>query len=813
LNEVQYIDPGSTNYPALDLSLPETGANLLHAGYLNKTPYKGAGVIVVIYDTGIDWKQLDFRNPADTTKSRILYIWDQTLTPGTGENVPSGFTYGTEYTKQQIENEIDGTPAGLIREKDINGHGTHVAGIASGNGNSYFRKYTGMAPEADIIVIKGGDQSFGESRMIDGLTYADNKAKALGKPVVLNWSIGGQSGPHNGNRPYELAVNAFVSTPGKIVCISAGNDGDKNIHTSGSVASGSTTTISVSVPTYKPTEGTDNDTFVLDVWFNSPLSVTARVTSPSGVTLDVGSNNSGTASSAADGTIDLYNFPSTLTDNSTYVQMYVHDKTSSVPNSGTWTLSFLNANSTVSYDAWLSSSTVGSSAVSIVGGNTSKTVSMPGTAEGAITVASYVTKNGWPSLSGSNYVYSGTVTVGTRSSFSAIGPTGDGRQKPDIAAPGQGISSSLSSMLSSIDSVFSMPGFRAQLMQGTSQASPHVAGAAALLLQISPSFTAVQVKNLLTSTANSDAATGAVPNSQYGYGKMDVLKAAVKAISPTATVQRTTYNYDADNANVIYQPYLTGTTKYAVRFTPSLSGALTGMQANITTAVNRPIQGSGPLICEVWTNTVGSLGGIPGSKLGNTVLYPFERLSTGTNNYIDLTSAGVTVTAGQDYHLVISVSNPNDTIKLRTDTPSSATSTNRSSVFSNAAWKNIAESTNPASNMRLRAIVTSSSGLVSVEIAGSVPKDYQLAQNYPNPFNPSTTIRYSLPVQSHIRLRVFDLMGREVASLVDAQQDAGSYSVNWIGTTNNGVLVSSGVYFCRLEGSGHELTRKMLLLK
>ncbi|RMD98627.1 MAG: hypothetical protein D6814_07175, partial [Calditrichaeota bacterium] len=76
--EVVFIEPGSINYPMLDVSIPLVGAHLLHAGFLNDTPYKGKGAIVVIYDTGIDWKHLDFRNPQDTTKSRILFIWDQT---------------------------------------------------------------------------------------------------------------------------------------------------------------------------------------------------------------------------------------------------------------------------------------------------------------------------------------------------------------------------------------------------------------------------------------------------------------------------------------------------------------------------------------------------------------------------------------------------------------------------------------------------------------------------------------------------------------------------------------------------------------
>ena len=163
----------------------------------------------LIFDTGIDWKHLDFRKVGDTTKSRILYIWDQTLTPNSKEHSPTGFTYGVEYTEAQIEGELSGSARGVVREKDTVGHGTHVASTAAGNGQAFNNKYIGMAPEADIIVVKGGDGSFSETGEIDGLTYAQNKATALKEPIVVNMSLGGQIGPHDGTNGDEVAVNSF----------------------------------------------------------------------------------------------------------------------------------------------------------------------------------------------------------------------------------------------------------------------------------------------------------------------------------------------------------------------------------------------------------------------------------------------------------------------------------------------------------------------------------------------------------------------------------------------------------------------------
>jgi lysophospholipase L1-like esterase len=102
---------------------------------------------------------------------------------------------------------------------------------------------------------------------------------------------------------------------------------------------------------------------------------------------------------------------------------------------------------------------------------------------------------------------------------------------------------------------------------------------------------------------------------------------------------------------------------------------------------------------------------------------------------------------------------------------------------------------------------------VAVESVEAVPTHMQLYQNYPNPFNPSTTISFDIPVQSHVRLTIYDVLGREVESLVDGEWSAGAYHVQW-----DGSRFSSGVYFCRLQaekaGSDQPVTtflRKLIL--
>ncbi len=95
----------------------------------------------------------------------------------------------------------------------------------------------------------------------------------------------------------------------------------------------------------------------------------------------------------------------------------------------------------------------------------------------------------------------------------------------------------------------------------------------------------------------------------------------------------------------------------------------------------------------------------------------------------------------------------------------------------------------------------------------STPAQYTLYQNYPNPFNPTTTIRYTNPVSSNVVLRIFDMLGREVNTIVNGSQPAGVYTVIWDGRDHQRMPVSAGVYFCRLEAGAFSQTIKMVYLR
>ena len=100
------------------------------------------------------------------------------------------------------------------------------------------------------------------------------------------------------------------------------------------------------------------------------------------------------------------------------------------------------------------------------------------------------------------------------------------------------------------------------------------------------------------------------------------------------------------------------------------------------------------------------------------------------------------------------------------------------------------------------------SGGVEVEI-GLAPREFTLSQNYPNPFNPTTTIEFTLPEDGRVVLKVYDLTGREVATLVDEERIAGVYQQ----AVFDASPLASGMYFARLQMNGMQLLKKMVLVK
>jgi hypothetical protein len=93
-------------------------------------------------------------------------------------------------------------------------------------------------------------------------------------------------------------------------------------------------------------------------------------------------------------------------------------------------------------------------------------------------------------------------------------------------------------------------------------------------------------------------------------------------------------------------------------------------------------------------------------------------------------------------------------------------------------------------------------------VDNTVPNNFKLAQNYPNPFNPSTTVKFSIPQTTKVLLKVYDMLGREVATLIDSEKAAGNYEVNF-----DASKYASGVYVYTLSAGNYQSTKKMMLMK
>jgi hypothetical protein len=95
----------------------------------------------------------------------------------------------------------------------------------------------------------------------------------------------------------------------------------------------------------------------------------------------------------------------------------------------------------------------------------------------------------------------------------------------------------------------------------------------------------------------------------------------------------------------------------------------------------------------------------------------------------------------------------------------------------------------------------------------ALPKEFALEQNYPNPFNPTTTIRYTIPAQSKVVIKVYNMLGQQVRTIVNENKPAGRYQIVWDGKNEFGNAVASGIYLYRLQAGSVVKARKMLLIK
>ena len=521
-----------------DVSVPDTGADDLHSQGIT-----GQNVIVGIVDTGIDFCHRDFRTGGGSEmESRILYIWDQVTTSGPG-SPPAGFGYGREWTRSQIEADLSSCPSPTtVTQIDDDGHGTHVAGSSAGDGSTLpGNTYRGMAPDADIIAVK---TDFTGSGILDAVDYIFQRADALGRPAVVNLSLGGHFDPHDGTGMLDQGLDALLgpeSSPirGRAIVAAAGNEGDGDFHAQVTLGSGGSADITFD----QPAGFEDQGTAYFDFWYTGSADFCMTVITPNGYSVGpvcAGQTKDWTVDADADtpdGGVVLYNSPSGPNPSNGDREIFFTVDGSSFGASpvapGTWTLRVTAASGSGRIDGWVAAFMINE--FNPPYGDNSMTVGSPGTANRVITVGAYTTKTSWTDKCGNSQNTSQTLQ--DIATFSSRGPTRDGRTKPDISAPGTMIASVLSKDVPGTscpngDVVFLVitPDDTYWVLQGTSMATPHTTGAVALLFQQDPNLGWNEIKNILQADARTDAFTGSTPNNTWGAGKL-----LVTALAPPDT--------------------------------------------------------------------------------------------------------------------------------------------------------------------------------------------------------------------------------------------------------------------------------------
>jgi hypothetical protein len=355
--------------------------------------------------------------------------------------------------------------------------------------------------------------------VINGMKFIQQMAAEMGKPFVINMSLGTNVGSHDGTMNQERAIDEVVGNgPGRAFCIATGNYGHVNVHASGILQTGNPTVLNVDV-----NAGSSPD--FLGLSYSRTDNVTVTLFRPDGVKIGPVPYSNFQTPGASNQYLDIYNSLDDKRDTDPQndqkaVAIIFKTPASSLGSTPTRTWKVMLESQAVSdghFDAWVQTGKF----TTFVDG--SGRLSSTATARGAITVGGYVTRTG-------NF-----GAVGNYASYTGVGPTADGREKPDITTPSSKVYSANSSVGTGLgeppapDSPFHVGA------HGTSASAPVVAGGVALLLQTKPDLNSQQIKDLIKATATHDSFTGtSLWHERFGFGKLNIAEALRVITAPPA---------------------------------------------------------------------------------------------------------------------------------------------------------------------------------------------------------------------------------------------------------------------------------------
>ena len=430
----------------------------------------GKGVIIAIIDSGIDYAHPDFCNSDGST--RILELWDQTLNRVyTQVEINAALQAPTE--QQRYE---------LVPSRDISGHGTHVTGIAAGNGRASGGRYVGVAPESSLLIVKlGVAKTNGFPRtteLMAAVDYVLRRAEQYQMPVVVNLSFGNNYGGHDGRSLLETYLNEVSSYWKNVIVAGTGNEGTSRIHTSGRFSMQNETSVflkqkgttsTASEVKSEAIPATINNTvpqdiqlavgayetgFSLQIWKSYADDMRVTVIHPNGISSSEIRLEQGIQRIYLEGTelLVYYGTPLPYTVSQEVFLDFI--PSGAYVDSGVWIIRLTPGRIVEgSYDMWLPWQGGLSEGTGFLYPTEETTLTIPSTADKVISVAAYDSR------------------YQTLADFSGRGYTRNRTEiKPDVAAPG-------------VDIIATAPGGGYDTRTGTSMAAPYVTGLAARKMQ------------------------------------------------------------------------------------------------------------------------------------------------------------------------------------------------------------------------------------------------------------------------------------------------------------------------------------------
>ncbi len=480
LPQILYMEKPKLLYFAVNGGRSASCLTKVQSGGLGLT---GAGVLVAVIDSGIDYFHQDFRKEDGTT--RILELWDQEKGIYSQEQINEALRAGTRQEGLQI-----------VPSVDLSGHGTAVAGIAAGNGRESGGLYRGVAWESPLLVVRLGAASPGNfprtTQLMEAMDYVVRKAGELSMPAAVNLSFGNTYGSHDGTSLLETFLDTAADNGRMVVCVGTGNEGTAGGHVSGRLEEGREKRVELSVAEYE-TE------FSIQLWKSYTDEFDIVLVTPSGQESGPVSRHLGLQTFRYGRTRVLLYYGEPKPYSPAQEIYFLFQPEEDYVDSGIWTIRLIPGRLvTGEYQLWLPSQSALNPATRFLASTPDGTLTIPSTARGVISVGAY--NDSYQSYA----AFSGRGLLDQR-----------GGNKPDLAAPG-------------VDIVTARAGGGYEAVTGTSFAAPFVTGSGALMMEWGilqgndPYLYGEKVKAYLRRGARQLPGFDAFPNPQVGYGALCV---------------------------------------------------------------------------------------------------------------------------------------------------------------------------------------------------------------------------------------------------------------------------------------------------